>query len=315
MTATLATMPQETSSVPAKIARAGAARPEPLHFQIGRVAVSLRCSVRSVRRDFETLYGPYRQARKPDGAVELEVRRTGRFPRLRPKYVLRLFGQDHYSVDRASSILPYIEWAVNYGVISANLGYYQMHASVMQHGDMGFVFAGSPGSGKSTLAAGLLARGWKYLCDEFALIDPESGLVHPYPKALCAKADAHPVYRRLGLPLPRARKYLKGAKGLVSFLNPLEVRPDAVGSACPVRCILLPRYEPGAEPELEPISRAECAFLLNGLSFNFSHFRERGIDLLADLVRGAECYRLRSGDIQATCDLIDELRGRIGLAC
>ena len=29
---------------------------------------------------------------------------------------------------------------------------------------------GDNGAGKSTLAAGLVARGWTYMCDEFALI-------------------------------------------------------------------------------------------------------------------------------------------------
>src|SRR5207249_11214278 len=42
-----------------------------------------------------------------------------------------------------------------------------------------------PDSGKTTLSAALTRAGFSYLTDEAALIDPTTGAIHPFPRALC----------------------------------------------------------------------------------------------------------------------------------
>jgi len=283
----------------------------PLHFQIGVIGLTLRTSIRSVRREFRKLYASHQLNCAPQRAIEVQVDRVR--PRVRPKpwYRLLLFGEEYKTFRRGGELLPQIEWAVNSAILSGHAPYYALHASVLQREDMGFVFPGSPGSGKSTLAAALLARGWKYLGDEFALLDPRTRLLQPYPKAICAKAGSWPILKQLGLPLNARKRYVKALKGPVSFLSPVAVRPDSVGSPCPVRAVILPEHVPEAAPQLVPISRAECAFLLSDQSFNSHSFPGRGLGLLADVVRGARCYRLRSGEINRTCNLVDELHDEL----
>jgi len=281
------------------------------HFQIGVVGVSLRTRIVRVRREFERLYEPYQRQSPPRSAVEIEVLREWHPRSPRPRYRIRLFDEDYKEVWGGRELLPKLEWAVNAAILMGHTPYYIMHASVMQRGRAGFVFPGMPGSGKSTLAAALLARGWRYLCDEFALIDPTTMQLQPYPKALCIKSGGFRLCKSLGLPLNTRKRYVKALKGKVCFLSPHRIRPDAVGKPCPIRAVILPQYEAGAAPELAQISRVECAFLLNDQSFNFYRFGDRGVDLLAGIVREAECYRLRSGDIRRTCDLIEDLASRL----
>src|SRR5690606_19284506 len=107
------------------------------------------------------------------------------------------------------------------------------------------VFPGAPGRGKSTLAAGLLMRGAAYLSDEFALLDPQTRLLVPYPKALCIKAGAFETLRRIDFPLHVQRAHRKPGKGRVAMVSPLHVRRNAVSAPCPLRMVVIPEYRRG----------------------------------------------------------------------
>ena len=69
--------------------------------------------------------------------------------------------------------------------------------------------------------------------------------------------------------------------------------------------IVFPHYDQVAPPEIKAISRAEAVFQLTQVAFNFSKFRTRGLDLLADVVSRARCYRLRNGDLTHACELLE----------
>ena len=71
--------------------------------------------------------------------------------------------------------------------------------------------------------------------------------------------------------------------------------------------MIFPKYTQGAEPTLVPISRADAAFALHRVCFNLFKCRAVGLDVLAAMVRGASCYRLISGEIQRTCDVVQRL--------
>ena len=282
----------------------------PLHFQIGTVGVALRSECDRTLVEFDKLYAPYRVDGRPPQTVDVEVRRKRLAPCFRIHYVIDAAGRQRFQTRDPAAVLPYLEWAINWQIVKLRPEWLQVHASVMQFDGGGIIFPGTPGSGKSTLAAGLLVRGWRYLSDEFALIDPATRALQPYPKALCLKEGSFAVAQRLGLPIRRAAVYTKRLKGKVRFLSPWDLRRDAIGTPCPVRAIVFPKYAEGATPKLTPISRAEAAFELRQLTFNFLDFGPGALGLLTDVVRQAECYRMVSGEIHASCDLIDLLASR-----
>ncbi len=280
------------------------------HYRIGPVLVSIRSDRPGFLSAFHDLYGPYRTrtAEPPDFEIEIETRRSWRS--MRRYHHVSVNGEEAFAVREADSVLPHIEWALNMHVIRSLPGCLQIHAAVMSSGGVGVVFAGRPGQGKSTLAAALLARGWSYLSDEFAMIDPLTRRLMAYPKAICIKAGSFAPLRKLGLPLEGSRIGLKGAKGRVLLLDPLRVRRDAVSPPCPVGLIVFPEYGGGAGPAAEPVSRARTMFELTQVAFNLVKFRTRGMELLCDVVRGAECYRLRTGDLSETCHRVEALLRR-----
>lgn len=293
-----------------------AARSEPAlrHYQIGPVRVTISSGVPGVIRSYHDLYRRYEvPTGRTDGyLIEVTPRRSRRTG-LRHYHIVAN-GEEAFTVRRRTRILPHVEAAVNLLIARYLPGYLQIHASVMSRDGLAAVFPGRPTVGKTTLAAALLARGWKYLSDEFALIDPVTRRVVPYPKALSVKSGSFDMLARLGLPIFESPMHRRRLKGWVRPLDPYRVRPDAVGRPCRVGLIIFPEHGAGDAPAIEPLSRAEAVFELAHSCFNFFKFRRRGVELLVDVARRASCHRLRTGDLVRSCErveacLAESLRG------
>ncbi|MCH7808752.1 MAG: hypothetical protein IIB60_05955 [Planctomycetes bacterium] len=279
-------------------------------YQIGVVDVSLLTPVRELMRQHASLYRRFEVDGSPgqtDAAIRVTVRPTRPSAWRRRRFIVSVNDRMQFEPARVDEVLPYIEWAVNWEIPRVMPQYLQLHASSLEVDGMGVILPGDSGSGKSTLTAGLLAGGWRYLCDEFALIHADTLELHPYPRAICIKKPSYEAIESVGLKLHGYRHYLKGSKGYVGFIDPLDVRSDAVGDACPIRYVVFPKYVQGAEPRLTPMSRADAAFALHRVCFNLLTCKAIGLDVLAGLVRGASCYRLTCGDLQETCAVMQDL--------
>ena len=290
---------------------------QPHHFSLGRINVSLRSDCRSFVDEYRSLYESYRRDSAGDDAIEIRIEARHRYPWRRGPFLIHSDGAMGFEVRHRYEVLPHLEWIINWQIIKQRTDYVQLHASTLTSPtDLGglpmgaLLLPGDPGAGKTTLTAGLLTRGWSYLCDEFALIDPRTREAHPYPRALCIKQPSFAVIDGLGLPVCRKTPYHKPTKGRVAFLNPLDIRSDIVGAPSRIRWVVFPKYVVGATPALEPISRSQAAFELLRQCFNFKAYRGRALDILTDVVRDAACFHLTSGEIHATCDLIQNLVGK-----
>ncbi|MCG8408369.1 MAG: hypothetical protein MI923_24475 [Phycisphaerales bacterium] len=280
----------------------------PIHFRIGAIDLSLRSELDEVVQEFAALYRPFRKdGNDSDNSIEMEVRSDRRAWYGRRRY--HVFGDDRTigRSRRRPEVMPYLEWGINRQVIARHGEFLQVHAASLARGNAGVIFAANSGSGKSTLAAGLLSRGWKYLSDEFALIDAETQWLHPFPKALCIKSGAFKVVEQLNLHPWQRRYYVKAFKGRVGYLRPHDVSDQPLASPSPIRFVIFPKYIEGAHPRLFPLSRAQAAFSLAKYVMNSGTFGNRSASLLADVVRQAVCFGLESGPLEATCDLIESV--------
>ncbi len=279
-------------------------------YRLGQVDVALRSELDDVTHDIDALYGACRWlGGDSDRTVRVDVRahRSSRFSR--PCYTVYGDDQELWTTRRANEVLPYVEWGVNWRVISSRSDLLQVHAATLAREECGVMLAAKAGSGKSTLAAALMARGWRYLSDEFAMIHPSTLEAHPFPKALCIKSGSFEVMDALGLPLWRRGHYVKVLKGRVGYLSPHRCNVSLASGPVPVRYVILPDYVGPTAPSLEAISRAEAVFALMGIAFNRDHFGPDAVSILSNMVRDATCFRLRAGDVEATCELIESVTG------
>ena len=134
--------------------------------------------------------------------------------------------------------------------------------------------------------------------------------MQPFPKALCIKQGAFSVLERLGLSPWKRRYFIKALKGQVGYLRPHDVARRPIAEPSPIRFVVFPKYRGQTVPRLFPLSRARAALALAGCTLKRDPMDGRTSAVLADVVRGATCFRLDSGDIEKTCDLIDRLFDR-----
>jgi len=206
-------------------------------YQIGPFKVSFRSDLDEIMEDVEHLYRHCRlspmEGDSTCDVIEMEVRRHLFSLPFHRRYVIYGDGQPLFSPRRRDEVLPYLEWGVNWRIIESRREHLQLHAATVSWRGQGVILAANSGSGKSTLTAGMLTRGWKYFSDEFALIDPQTRMLHAYPKALCMKAGSFDAVRSLGLPLYTRRHYVKAFKGRVAYISLADLSADVVSPPLP----------------------------------------------------------------------------------
>lgn len=253
--------------------------------QVGPFGFRIGSDWRRPIAELERLYAGYPgpQDDIPDFTVRLFARRPWRRV-LRPSVEI---GGDFMLAEAAPLPLAQgllaAEMAMNLQVALGCRRFLLLHAAVVERDGRALILSGESGSGKSTLAALLALRGWRLLADEFALIEPETGLVHPFPRpislknaAIGAVAAAHPDARwgpeLVGTP-----------KGTIRHLiAPPEAVARMAGPATPA-LLLFPRF--GFAAEERPVGPSEVFIRLTEASTNYVTLGERGFVGLTRLVR------------------------------
>lgn len=227
------------------------------------------------------------------------------------RFTLYLDGRRCDATTAPELVLPLLAWQVNRRVVASSGDRLLVHAAAARRGDDLVVLAGDSGAGKSTLVAALSLRGLEYLSDEIVAIDPVSLRVDAYPKPIALEPGS---WSSLGSLRPAADPECLPFFARTWMVTPLESRHDvargggrAAGSSGGT-VIVLPTYRPGGADTLAPISRAETVVRLAGLAFNLFRWGPEGIDALADLAAGADCYRLEFADIDLACAAIEQAR-------
>lgn len=211
----------------------------------------------------------------------------------------------------ASGVLRRLQWDVNERVIASNREYLLIHAgAAADDRGLGIVLPAAMDSGKTTLISGLVRAGLRYMTDEAAAIDPGTGALHAYPKALTIDEGSWEVLSDLRPELPPSLAPFAREQW---YVPPDSIRPHVVAETARPALIVAPRYVADGRTELLPVSRAEALQTLVENAFNFRLFDgQTALSVLGKLVRGAECYRLRVANLTEACDLLLGLLREIG---
>ncbi|WP_157218741.1 HprK-related kinase A [Flavisphingomonas formosensis] len=240
-----------------------------------------------------------------DFTVRLEPERPWR-RWLRPSVAIH---GDHMLPDAAPLALAHGLLAAEMGMnLQMALGlrrYLLLHASAVERDGRALVMTGESGAGKSTLAALLGERGWRLMGDEFALLDPASGALHPFPRAVSLKNSAIALMAA-DVPEDRFGPVLEDTpKGRIRHLRP---RADAIARmadpATPA-LILFPRY--GHARAIRPIGPAEVFVRLTQASTNYVSLGEAGFRALTGLVAATPACAIDYPDTEAAVSLVETL--------
>jgi len=254
------------------------------------------------------LYGAYPRGGEPcDYNVRLEAERSWR-RWVRPSVAIR----GDFTLPGAMPL------ALAHGLLAAEMGmnlqmalghrrHLLLHASVVERDGKALLMTGGSGSGKSTLAAVLGERGWRFMGDEFALLDLGNGSLHPFPRAVSLKNHSIYVMEELAEPA-RFGPMLRGTpKGAIRHLAP---RPDAVARMRePARpaLILFPRFGRDLPDAVRPVGQAEAFVRLTQASTNYVGLGERGFRALTRLVTGVPFIAVDYASTEAALSAVESL--------
>lgn len=274
----------------------------PVRFRIGS---AWRAPVDALRQ----LYAGYPSldltTTVPDATVRLQPTRPWR-RWLRPAIFT---AGDHWLADAAPLALRYGLLAAEMGMnLQVALGWRRhllLHASCVEKDGRALVMTGESGSGKSTLSALLGERGWRFLADEFVLLDLEQGLVHPFPRLVSLKNSAIPHMESI-VPVGRWGPRLEGTpKGTIRHMvPPAEAISRMMEPAIPA-LLLFPRF--GFPLEERFVGRSEAFVRLTQASTNYVALGEAGFGALTRFVNDVPALALDYPDTAGAIAGVEKL--------
>jgi HprK-related kinase A len=180
-----------------------------------------------------------------------------------------------------------------------------LHASAVEKDGKALIMTGASGSGKSTLSAMLGRSDWRFMGDEFALIDPVSGDAVPYPRLISLKNEAIAAMQTSAPDAQFGPLMRNTPKGDIRHLVPPLDAIAAMDRRARPALLLFPRF--GFEPAIREVAPSEVFMRLTQASTNYVALGEAGFNALTRFVRQvpARAIDYQTGD-EATA-LVDQL--------
>ena len=214
-----------------------------------------------------------------------------------------LIAQTHSEAFAIETLL----WHLNATTIERADPYVVLHAGGVSLDNAGIIISGPSGAGKTTLTAALVCAGFSYLTDEALAIDPTTGLLQPYPKALTIQRGSWEL-------LPDLRPPPSDLSPRTWHVAPEDIRPNAVAGPATPTVVLLPIRERlgkgGDAAGMAEVKRSEAALQLVQHRFGLSSSATQALPVLADVLARCACFRLSTIDLGRAVQSVRELMQR-----
>jgi HprK-related kinase A len=275
--------------------------------RIGPVGFRVGSDWRAPVAALERLYADYP---KPDGDIsDFTVRLFANRPWrrfLRPKVMI---GGDFVLPEAAPLALEHgllaAEMAMNLQMALGQRRYLLLHASTVERDGKALIMTGVSGSGKSTLSALLMARGWRLMGDEFALLDPVTGMIYAFPRLISLKNEAIDVMEAAVPAGDWGPLLAETPKGAIRHLVPDARSIAAMLEPARPALILFPSF--GHEKAVREVEPSEVFVRLTQASTNYVALAERGFAALTRLVRDAPAKAIDYPDTESAIAQLEAL--------
>jgi HprK-related kinase A len=274
-------------------------------LRIGPVGFRIGSDWRAPIALLDDLYAGYPRPAMPDVTVRLPATASWRRV-IRPSVAIE---GDYMLPDAAPLPLRHALLAAEMGMnLQVALGHRRhllLHASAVERDGRAIVMTGESGAGKSTLATILGARGWRFMGDEFVLLDPVAGTVHAFPRLVSLKnAAIDEVARRM--PGARFGPLLEGTpKGAIRHLVPDARAVAAMDEPAVPALLLFPRF--GAAAAVREVPAGEAFVRLTQASTNYTALGEAGFAALTRFVDDVPRAAIDYPDTDAAIDAVEAL--------
>lgn len=276
-------------------------------LDVGAARLAVASPIERLHKHLDLVYPhhePITQALFADARVVLL---PGSRLRLRGRQVaLWADGQRPFEPYPYDCALPLFEWGSNYLIAQRLNAYLLLHAGVVARNDRALILPAAPGAGKTTLTCALHLAGWRFLSDEFGVIDMGTGELLPMVRPAPLKNRSIDIIGSrpgavLGPVFPKTRK-----GDVAHFVPDRESFLGRHQRAHPA-LVLFPRFRAGAALECTPVPRAQAAMRVGLNSFNYQPLGPLGFQAVVALVQRTVAYELVYGDLDDAIAHIETL--------
>lgn len=278
-----------------------------LGLQVGPVGFRVGSDWPGPVAALRALYRGYPRPNVCDFSVRLEAEQPWR-RWLKPSVAIR---GDYILPDAAPLALQHgllaAEMGMNLQMALGQKHYLLLHASAVERDGKAVLMTGASGSGKSTLAAMLGEHGWRFMGDEFALLNLDTGDLHPFPRAISLKN--HAIYAMGELASPdRFGPWLRGTpKGTIRHLRPRDEAIARMAEPATPALILFPRFDKAVLRAIRPVGAAEVFVRLTQASTNYVALGERSFAALTSLVTSLPARAIDYPDGSSALEMVEAL--------
>lgn len=174
-------------------------------------------------------------------------------------------------------------------------GLFPLHAAGLAKERKGFLFPGRSGSGKSTLILNMVRAGYGLLSDDTVFLRLQDGRVEAlsFPEEINIKEETIELIPELS----RVKNFTVNDLRQKSSFSIEELYPGCVVEKSTPAVVVFPEITDNDATVVEPMSRTEALALSMRYGFFFVDPSTTGrhFEILSQLARQAECYRLYSG--------------------
>ncbi|TPG12091.1 HprK-related kinase A [Sphingomonas oligophenolica] len=279
-----------------------------LSVRIGPVGFRIGSDWRAPIEQLTDLYRDYPTAPIADYTVRLFASRAWR-RWVRPSVTI---GGDYMLPEAAplplSQGLLAAEMAMNLQLALGHRRHLLLHASVVERDGRALLMTGESGAGKSTLATLLAAHGWRFMGDEFALLDGETGQIHAFPRLISLKGTSVAAATS-AWPDGRFGPLLAGTpKGDIRHLVPPVDAIARMDEPAIPALLLFPRH--GFAADTREVPASEAFVRLTQASTNYVALGEAGFAALTGLVRAIPARAIDYPDGATAIRQVEELWAR-----
>jgi HprK-related kinase A len=203
--------------------------------------------------------------------------------------------------------VPMLESGINWFIGTSTTRFLLLHAAVVERHGRAIVLPGPSGAGKSTLCAALVARGWRLLSDEFAMVRPDNGLIQPHPRPIGLKNESIDIIQRIVPDAKFSGPYEGTAKGTIAYLPAPSAAIQKAEVPAEPALVVFPRYRADGGAALKRLEKAPAFMELVDQSANYFTMLEGGFETLATLVEDCDHYTLSYDTVDDAVTLIESV--------
>ncbi len=255
------------------------------------------------------LYSDYSTPEIPDFTVRLDA-----------PSVLRRFVRRSVAIDGDYMLPDAVPLPYDQALLAAEMGmnlqmalgwrrHLLLHASAVEREGKVLVMTGLSGSGKSTLSALLGQNGWRFMGDEFVLLDLQSGHAVSFPRLISLKNEAIAAMQAAA-PDARFGPLMEGTpKGDIRHMVPPIEAITRMAECAPPALLLFPRF--GHLSAVREVAPGETFMRMTQASTNYVALGEAGFVAMARFVKGVPARAIDYASGDEALELVERLWERL----